>query len=90
IIAYALHHTKLHPSITFAVLVLLQRLKVQFPTTHGLSAFQLFISAFMLISKVICDDTYLKWELNVDPSMLSEFESMIWKDFAGMGPFPAY
>ncbi|KAI6019834.1 hypothetical protein F5J12DRAFT_813567 [Pisolithus orientalis] len=35
----------------------LQRLKVRFPTARGLSAFQLFISAFMLTSKVICDDT---------------------------------
>ncbi|KAI6137808.1 hypothetical protein BKA82DRAFT_170662, partial [Pisolithus tinctorius] len=90
IIAYALHRTKLHPSITFAALVLLRRLKVRFPTARGLSAFQLFISTFMLMSKVICNDTYLKWELNVDPSTLSEFESTIRKDFPGMGPFPIY
>jgi hypothetical protein len=50
--------TKLHPSVTFAALVLLQRLKARFPTTRGSSGHCLFISAFMIASKVICDDTY--------------------------------
>ncbi|KAI6116024.1 hypothetical protein F5141DRAFT_1266388 [Pisolithus sp. B1] len=117
-IAYALHRTKLHPSVTFAALVLLQRLKARFPTARGSSGHRLFISAFMLASKVICDDTYsnkswsivaqgmfqlreinqmeremcqyLEWELNVDPLTLSEFEAMVRKDFAGIGPFPTY
>ncbi|KAI5981972.1 hypothetical protein EDD15DRAFT_2405847, partial [Pisolithus albus] len=117
-IAYALHRTKLHPSAAFAALVLLQRLKARFPTARGSSSHRLFISAFMLASKVICDDTYsnkswsivaqgmfqlreinqmeremcqyLEWELNVDPSTLSEFEAMVRKDFAGIGPFPTY
>ncbi|KZP20387.1 hypothetical protein FIBSPDRAFT_954551 [Athelia psychrophila] len=31
-IAYALHRTKLHTAVTFAALVLLQRLKARFPT----------------------------------------------------------
>ncbi|KAF5348709.1 hypothetical protein D9758_006777 [Tetrapyrgos nigripes] len=57
-IAYALHRTKLHPSVTFASLVLLQRLKARFPTARGSSGHRLFISAFMIASKVICDDTY--------------------------------
>ncbi|KAF5311404.1 hypothetical protein D9611_011597 [Ephemerocybe angulata] len=57
-IAYALYRTKLHSSVTFASLVLLQRLKARFPTTHGSSGHRLFISAFMIASKVICDDTY--------------------------------
>ncbi|KAL4079276.1 hypothetical protein J3A83DRAFT_4086288 [Scleroderma citrinum] len=57
-IAYALHRTKLHPSVTFAALVLLQRLKARFPTARGSSGHRLFVSAFMLASKVICDDTY--------------------------------
>ncbi|KAG2120261.1 hypothetical protein DEU56DRAFT_928467 [Suillus clintonianus] len=57
-IAYALHRTKLHSSVTFAALVLLQRLKARFPTARGSSGHRLFISAFMLASKVICDDTY--------------------------------
>ncbi|KAJ7845558.1 hypothetical protein B0H14DRAFT_2305049, partial [Mycena olivaceomarginata] len=58
-IAYALHHTKLHQSVTYAGLVLLQRLKACFPTTRGSSGHRLFISVFMIVSKVICDNTYL-------------------------------
>jgi Cyclin, N-terminal domain len=57
-IAYALHRTKLHQSVMFAALVLLQRLKARFPTARGSSGHRLFISAFMIASKVICDDTY--------------------------------
>jgi hypothetical protein len=57
-IAYALHRTKLHSSVTYAALVLLQRLKARFPTARGSSGHRLFISAFMIASKVICDDTY--------------------------------
>ncbi|TFK23173.1 hypothetical protein FA15DRAFT_621339 [Coprinopsis marcescibilis] len=57
-IAYALHRTKLHTSVSFAALVLLQRLKARFPTARGSSGHRLFISAFMIASKVICDDTY--------------------------------
>jgi hypothetical protein len=36
-IAYALHRTRLHPSVTFAALYLLQRLKARFPATKGSS-----------------------------------------------------
>jgi hypothetical protein len=57
-IAYALHRTRLHPSVTFAALYLLQRLKARFPAAKGSSGHRLFISAFMLASKIICDDTY--------------------------------
>lgn len=57
-IAYALHRTRLHESVTFAALYLLQRLKARFPAARGSSGHRLFISAFMLSSKVICDDTY--------------------------------
>ena len=52
-IAYALHHTRLTPLVTFAALYLLQRLKTRFITVH-----RLLISAFMTASKVSCDDTY--------------------------------
>ncbi|KAJ7846990.1 hypothetical protein B0H14DRAFT_2357356, partial [Mycena olivaceomarginata] len=55
-IAYALHRTKLHQAVTYAALVLLQRLKARFPTARG-SCHRFFISAFMIASKVICDDT---------------------------------
>ncbi|KAI0282484.1 hypothetical protein BGY98DRAFT_954300 [Russula aff. rugulosa BPL654] len=57
-IAYALHRTRLHSSVTFAALYLLQRLKARFPAAKGSSGHRLFISAFMLASKIICDDTY--------------------------------
>ncbi|TFK33907.1 hypothetical protein BDQ12DRAFT_585610, partial [Crucibulum laeve] len=57
-IAYALHRTKLHGSVTFAALMLLSRLKNRFPTVRGSSGHRLFITAFMIASKVICDDTY--------------------------------
>ncbi|CAL1711356.1 unnamed protein product [Somion occarium] len=57
-IAYALHRTRLHSSVTFAALYLLQRLKARFPAARGSSGHRLFISAFMLASKVMCDDTY--------------------------------
>ncbi|KAI0653501.1 hypothetical protein C8Q70DRAFT_937610 [Cubamyces menziesii] len=57
-IAYALHRTRLHISVTFAALYLLQRLKARFPAARGSSGHRLFISAFMIASKVICDDTY--------------------------------
>ena len=57
-IAYALHRTRLPASVTFAALYLLQRLKARFPAAKGSSGHRLFISAFMLASKIICDDTY--------------------------------
>ncbi|KZT05363.1 uncharacterized protein LAESUDRAFT_656039 [Laetiporus sulphureus 93-53] len=57
-IAYALHRTRLHTSVHFAALYLLQRLKARFPAARGSSGHRLFISAFMIASKVICDDTY--------------------------------
>jgi len=57
-IGYALHRTKLHPAVTFAALVLLQRLKARFPSARGSSGHRLFISAYMISSKVMCDDTY--------------------------------
>ena len=57
-IAYALHRTRLHPSITFAALYLLQRLKTRFVAARGSSGHRLFILAFMITSKVICNDTY--------------------------------
>jgi hypothetical protein len=57
-VAYALHRTRLHQSVTFAALYLLQRLKQRFPAARGSSGHRLFLSAFMIASKVICDDTY--------------------------------
>ncbi|KAI0037291.1 hypothetical protein FA95DRAFT_1621732, partial [Auriscalpium vulgare] len=57
-IAYALHRTRLHASVTFAALYLLQRLKARFPAAKGSSGHRLFISAFMIAAKIICDNPY--------------------------------
>lgn len=57
-IAYALHRTKLDPCVTFAALVLLQRLKARYPFATGSSGHRLFISTYMLASKVICEDSF--------------------------------
>lgn len=57
-IAYALHQTRLHSSVTFSALFLLQRLKARFLAAHGSSSHRLFLSAFMLAFKFMCDDTY--------------------------------
>ncbi|KAJ7616384.1 hypothetical protein DFH06DRAFT_1365586 [Mycena polygramma] len=57
-IAYALHRTKLRHAVTYGALLLLQRLKIRFPTARGLSGHRLFISVFMIAAKIMCDDTY--------------------------------
>ncbi|KAF5325764.1 hypothetical protein D9611_000662 [Ephemerocybe angulata] len=57
-IAYTLRRTNLAPPITFASLILLQRLKFKFPTTAGNDGHRLFITAFMISSKVFCDHTF--------------------------------
>ena len=49
---------KLLQSVMFASLILLQRLKACFPSAHGSSGHQLYLSAFMILSKVMCDDMY--------------------------------
>ncbi|KAN0139574.1 hypothetical protein V8E53_002603, partial [Lactarius tabidus] len=50
--------THLHPTVTFTALCLLQCLEACFPAAKGSSGHCLFISAFMLASKIICNDTY--------------------------------
>ncbi|KAJ6523641.1 hypothetical protein B0H19DRAFT_1345393, partial [Mycena capillaripes] len=49
---------KLYQAVTYAALILLQRSKARLPTACGSSGHCLFISAFMIASKVICDNTY--------------------------------
>ena len=49
----------LHQSVTFTALYLLQCLKARFPAAKGSSGHHLFISVFILSSKIICNDTYL-------------------------------
>jgi hypothetical protein len=57
-VAYALFRTRLPSIVTFAALLLLQRLKTRMPAVRGSSGHRLFISAFLIASKVLCDDTY--------------------------------
>ncbi|KAJ3537576.1 hypothetical protein NMY22_g5535 [Coprinellus aureogranulatus] len=57
-IAYALHRTKLDPSIAFAALVILQRLKGLYSSEKRLSGHRLFITAYMVASKSMCDEVY--------------------------------
>ncbi|KLO10907.1 hypothetical protein SCHPADRAFT_798277, partial [Schizopora paradoxa] len=57
-LAYALRRTRLPLSITYTALALLHRLKTRFPHARGSSGHRLFLSAFMLASKVVCDDMY--------------------------------
>ncbi|KDQ06614.1 hypothetical protein BOTBODRAFT_86484, partial [Botryobasidium botryosum FD-172 SS1] len=57
-VAYSLPRTRLQSSVTFAALFLLDHPKGRFPTTCGSSGHRLFIPAFMIASKIICDDTY--------------------------------
>ncbi|KAG8843605.1 hypothetical protein FRB91_003248 [Serendipita sp. 411] len=57
-IAYAIHRTRLPEVVVFTSLFLLARLKERFPAARGSSGHRLFISAFMIASKVVCDDTY--------------------------------
>ena len=57
-IAHALSWTNFHSSVVFGALLLLQRLKARLPAAFGSSGQRLFITAFMIASKVISDDKY--------------------------------
>ena len=56
-VAYALHRTRLHTSVTFTALFL-SRLQSRSPAAGGPSGHCLFLSEFMIASKIVCDDTY--------------------------------
>ncbi|KAG8734375.1 hypothetical protein FRC10_011755 [Ceratobasidium sp. 414] len=58
-VAYTLHHTQLDLSVMFCALYLLSRLKNRFPAARGSSGYCLYITAFMVACKVICDGSYL-------------------------------
>ncbi|KAL4400433.1 cyclin-dependent protein serine/threonine kinase regulator [Malassezia pachydermatis] len=57
-IAYALYRTRLPMTVMYSALCLLKRLKTRYPVARGSSGHRLFISAFMLSCKMICDDSY--------------------------------
>ena len=48
---------KLHLAITIAALILFHHSKARFPSAWGLLGHHLFISAYMMPSKIICDGT---------------------------------
>ncbi|KAL4268494.1 Cyclin-like protein [Pleurotus pulmonarius] len=100
-IAYALHRTKLHASVTFAALVLLQRLKARFPTarvicddTYSNKSWSIVAQGMFTLREInqmereMC--SYLDWELTVDNPILANFETMVKRDFRGPGPYPTY
>ncbi|KAJ7093616.1 hypothetical protein C8R43DRAFT_908097, partial [Mycena crocata] len=53
-VAYVLHHSDLEDIVLYAALVLLERLKVQFPDFRSTGR-RLFLSAYMVASKILCD-----------------------------------
>lgn len=57
-IAYALYRTRLPVVVSYHALILLKRLKKRYPAARGSSGHRLFIAAYMLASKMICDDSY--------------------------------
>ena len=57
-VAYALYRTRLPTAVTYYALLLLKRLKTRYPVARGSSGHRLFIAAFMLASKMLCDDSY--------------------------------
>jgi hypothetical protein len=57
-IAYAFHRTRLPSSVAYHSLLILARLKSRYPSASCAFGHRLFLTAFMISSKVICDDTY--------------------------------
>ncbi|TFK79761.1 hypothetical protein K466DRAFT_667985 [Polyporus arcularius HHB13444] len=81
-IAYALHRTRFHTSVTLSALYLLQRLIARFPAARGSSGHRLSISVFRIASKVICEDTYSNksWSIvGQGMSALQEINQLEWE-----------
>lgn len=57
-VAYAFYRTRLPMMVLYYALLLLKRLKTRYPVARGSSGHRLFIAAFMLASKMLCDDSY--------------------------------
>ncbi|KAJ7739519.1 hypothetical protein B0H16DRAFT_1235762, partial [Mycena metata] len=57
-IAFIMHCANLHESVLFVALQLILRLRQRFPTDKGISGHRLFITAYMVSSKLLCDDCY--------------------------------
>ena len=82
------HRMKLHSSVTFAALVLLQRLKARFLMAHRSSGHRLFISAFIIASKVIFDDTYSNKSWSIVRQGIFQLRE-IYQAATSTNPFPA-
>lgn len=57
-ISSALHRAKPDSSVVFAAIFLLRRLRTRYPSSKNWSRHRLFMSALMIASKVMCDNTY--------------------------------
>ena len=57
-IARTLHRTNLPPSVPFAALILLRRLKSRYPITCCSSGYGLFITALVIATKVLINHPY--------------------------------
>ncbi|KAF6756130.1 hypothetical protein DFP72DRAFT_754464, partial [Ephemerocybe angulata] len=57
-IAHVIRRSSLHRSVTFFALLLINRLKMRYPSCRGSSGHRLFIAAMMIASKVLHDETY--------------------------------
>ena len=79
-IAHALYRPKLHSSVAFAALLLLQCLRVHFPTTCGSSGWHIFITAFMIASKVISDDKYSNKSWSIVSQGMFQLREINWME----------
>ncbi|KAJ3550476.1 hypothetical protein NMY22_g447 [Coprinellus aureogranulatus] len=57
-IAYVIYRTKLHESVAVVALLLLQRLKDRFPRSRSAEGHRLFLTAYIIGSKIMHDETY--------------------------------
>ncbi|TEB24062.1 hypothetical protein FA13DRAFT_1594310, partial [Coprinellus micaceus] len=57
-IASIIHRGNIHPSVPYTALIFLQRLKSRFPDIRGSSGHRLILSALILASKFMCDNSY--------------------------------
>ena len=57
-ITYALHRTRLHPTGAYNCLFPLSRLKSRYPVASYAFGHRLFLTGYMLSSKVVCDDAH--------------------------------
>ena len=57
-VAYAIHRTRLDEAVIYTALGILHRMKNYYPAASSSGGHRLFLTAFMIASKTICDDTF--------------------------------